>query len=78
VESPKPRILPAESKRLGARIAQLRREAGYTQERLAEKVGIASRHLQRIELGGGPPSLAVIATIRRVLGVTWASLFKQV
>jgi transcriptional regulator with XRE-family HTH domain len=40
---------------LGQSIAAARREAGYTQEELAAKVGMAPRSLQSIEAGKDMP-----------------------
>jgi len=40
---------------LGHRIASLRRKHNYTQEALAEKLGINSRSLQRLEAGETNP-----------------------
>jgi transcriptional regulator with XRE-family HTH domain len=36
---------------VGRRVAELRGERAWTQERLAEKLGIGTRYLQRIEAG---------------------------
>lgn len=37
--------------RIGRQIAELRREAGISQERLAELSGVGYSHIARIELG---------------------------
>jgi transcriptional regulator with XRE-family HTH domain len=52
----------------GTRVQRLRREHGYTQERLAEASGITVRTVQRIE-AGNDASLETQALIARALGV---------
>lgn len=42
----------ADTKKLvGERIKALRKQAGLTQEQLAEQVGLDARHLSRLEVG---------------------------
>lgn len=38
-------------KRIGKRIAQLRKESGLTQQDLADKTGLLRNHISRIEQG---------------------------
>ena len=47
-------------KLMGARIKLLRREKSITQEQLAEKIGVSSEHIRRIETGSFRPSFALI------------------
>lgn len=56
------------------RIAALRRERGWTQERLAETSGIAVRTVQRLE-SGKDASLETLSAIARALDVTVRDLF---
>ena len=59
-------------------LKRLRGAAGFTQERLAEKAGISSRYLQRIEDGTFGCSLAVLIRLRRALNVSWDTLLRGV
>lgn len=43
---------------LSKRIRQLRKKCGYTQQELAEKIGIDYKHLQRLE-GNSPPAVRI-------------------
>jgi transcriptional regulator with XRE-family HTH domain len=52
----------------GTRVQRLRRERGFTQERLAEASGITVRTVQRIEAGNSA-TLETQALIARTLGV---------
>ncbi|MFJ7288763.1 helix-turn-helix domain-containing protein [Curtobacterium sp. NPDC098951] len=56
------------------RIAALRRERGWTQERLAEASGIAVRTVQRLE-GGKDASLETLSALARALEVPVRDLF---
>lgn len=56
-------------KALGARIRDLRRERGLTQEELAERAGLHSRYISRIELGGANFGVSVLYQIAEGLSV---------
>ena len=60
---------------LGKRIRELRRERGFSQEKLAELASIHENHVRRIEGGTANPSYLVLVRIARALGVNPASLF---
>ena len=60
---------------LGARIKELRKRAGLSQDQLAEKVGIESKYLSRIEVGKRDPSLDVLERIADSLQVEMKALF---
>jgi transcriptional regulator with XRE-family HTH domain len=64
------------TKRVAARIAQLRDERGMSQELLAAKAQINRVTLARLELGLHQPKLDTLDRIARVLGVTLVSLLK--
>jgi DNA-binding XRE family transcriptional regulator len=66
------------ARRLGRRIARLRIESAVTQEWLAERCGISTRHLQDIEAGRVNVTLAIELAIARALGVTLSELFEGV
>lgn len=63
---------------LGARIKELRKARGLSQERLSEKVGIDPKHLSRIEVGNSYPSLDTLERIATALGVEAKDLFEFV
>lgn len=54
---------------LALNIKHYRLKAGYTQEQLAEKVGIGSKHLSRIETANVGVSLDMLFNIADALGI---------
>lgn len=67
----------ADTKKLiGARIKALRKQAGLTQEQLAEQVGLDSRHLSRLEVGQHFPSLDSLERIAAALNVPLVEFFQ--
>ncbi len=56
---------------LGSRIKELRKSKGFSQDALAERIGIDAKHLSRLEVGGSFPSLD---TLERLAGVLEAEL----
>lgn len=61
--------------RFGARIKQLRTEAGLSQEAFADKCGLDRTYVSGIERGVRNPTLEVIATLAKGLDVDIPSLF---
>jgi transcriptional regulator with XRE-family HTH domain len=61
---------------LGSRIKELRKLRGLSQERLSEKVGIDPKHLSRIEVGRGFPSLDTLERLANVLNVELKDFFE--
>jgi CheY-like chemotaxis protein/DNA-binding XRE family transcriptional regulator len=53
---------------LAARLLELRRRHGWTQERLADEAGVTSRTVQRVE-AGEPPGLTTIESLAGALGI---------
>jgi len=53
-----------------ARIAELRKEKGFTQQQLAERVGVHVQQLKRYEAGASQPTLDVIRNLAMTLGVS--------
>jgi transcriptional regulator with XRE-family HTH domain len=51
---------------IGRRVAQARRDRGFTQEALAEAVGIEAVTLSRLETGDRALSLSTLASISKV------------
>lgn len=62
-------------KALGKRIQKYRKEAGYTQEDLAEKVGISRAYMGFIEQGRYSPSLEILEKIAKRLKIKLSELF---
>ena len=60
---------------LGARIKELRKRKGLTQEQLAEKVDLATRYVSLIEVGRSSPSLETMENISNALEVDLRDLF---
>ncbi len=61
---------------LGARIKELRKSKAMSQEQLAEKIDVDPKHLSRIEVGRGYPSLDALENIANVLSVEMKELFE--
>ena len=59
----------------GARLRALRKERGYTQERLAELTKLSTRHIAGIEKGEANPSFEVLYTIITALGTSFDAIF---
>jgi len=62
-------------KKLGQRIAVLRRSRKLTQERLAEGVGCSVEFISLVERGVNAPSVASLETFARILKVEVRELF---
>ena len=62
---------------LGAKIKDIRRNRGYTQDFLSERIGIDPKHLSRIECGKNSPSLDLLYKICSVLKVNPSVLFDE-
>lgn len=60
----------------GRRLAELRAERGFTQERLAEKVNLATRYLQAIEAGAENPTIRTLIHLAAALRVSVQALFE--
>ncbi len=61
--------------KLGKRIRDLRKKRGYTQARLAEKVGVSDNFIGYVERGAQTPSLDTLSRIAGALDVTIRDLF---
>lgn len=64
-----------EVEKLGKRIQKFRKEAGITQEQLAEKLRLSSKYVQFIETAHRKPSLKTLYKIAKVLNVEVKDLF---
>lgn len=61
---------------LGLRIKELREQNKFTQDKLAELVGIDPKHLSRIENGRNYPSFETLEKILENLNVSYEEVFK--
>lgn len=61
--------------KLGARLKEIRKVRGFSQERLAEKVDISPRYLSRLEVGQKTPSIETLARLAEALEVQVWELF---
>lgn len=61
--------------KLGKKVQRLRKNLGYTQEELAEKINISRTHMGHIEQGRKSPSLKVMDKLARILKVKVSDLF---
>ena len=60
---------------LGARIRELRKGAGLSQNQLSELIDIESKYLSRIEVGGAFPYVETLEAIAKGLKVEIRDLF---
>ena len=56
--------------KIGKFIAQLRKEAGWTQETLGEKVGVTNKTISRWETGNYMPDIEMIQILSKTFGVS--------
>jgi transcriptional regulator with XRE-family HTH domain len=57
---------------IGKKLKELRTKRGWTQEEVAERAGVAPRHLRRIEGGskeGQSPTIRTLEALARAYGV---------
>ncbi len=57
---------------IGTKLKQYRKKAGYTQEKLSEKLGIAEKHYGKLERGAFVPSLQTFFKIVETLNIPLA------
>lgn len=62
---------------IGKRIKAAREKRGYTQEQLAEIVGLSPMHISVIERGVKPPKLDTFVRIANALGVSANELLQD-
>lgn len=68
-------IMHTKKELLGLKIKEFRENRKYTQDKLAEKVGIDPKHLSRIENGRNYPSLETLEKILENLDVSFDEIF---
>lgn len=60
---------------LGERLKKARKDCDLTQEQLAERTGLSTRHIAKIEKGDVNPSFEVLSTLVETLGVSFDAIF---
>ncbi len=68
--------MPTTKQALGLRIKEFRERNGFTQDKLAEMVGIDPKHLSRIENGKNYPSIETLEKLAANLNATFEDLFQ--
>lgn len=63
---------------IGARVAQIRKDLNYSQEKLAELSGLDRSHIGYIEQGRRKPTLSTLLKIAEALGVSLQELMEGV
>ncbi len=61
--------------RLGKKLKETRKDAGYTQEKLAEKLGIHPTYVGKLEAGKNNPSFLLLYRISKALKIKLRDLF---
>jgi transcriptional regulator with XRE-family HTH domain len=59
-------------------LRRLRKERGFSQERLANAAGVHRTHISLIERGGREPGVRTVSKLARALEVSPAELFEDV
>lgn len=62
-------------RKLGARLKEIRKARGLTQESLAEKVDLTPQYLSRLEAGHQSPSVETVARLAEALDLELCELF---
>jgi transcriptional regulator with XRE-family HTH domain len=70
---PRPRDLDLQAA-IGARLREIRKRAGWTQEGLAEKIEVSPNNISHYERGKKSLTIATLASIARALNVRLAEL----
>ena len=66
-----------EAEIFGKRLRQLRTDAGWTQEQLAEAAGITTTYTSDLERGTKVPSLTIVLRISRAFRISIAELLRD-
>ncbi len=65
-------------KMIGARLRQLRREAGLTTQQLADRVGVTQSQISQVETGRSAASIVTLFKISRALNMTLGEIFEGI
>lgn len=63
--------------KIGLNILYYRKEKGYTQQQLAEKISYSKNHVQQIETAKATPSVAILLDIAKALDIPVSKLFES-
>lgn len=63
---------------LGEQLREARIEAGWSQEKLAEKAGISRNYVSLLELNQKSPTVSVLLAVCGALGVSAAEIIAKV
>ena len=61
---------------LGARIKDLRKLRGFSQDQLSERINIDPKHLSRIEVGRSYPSLGTLDKLAKAMNIELKDFFE--
>ena len=61
----------------GSILKQYRKEAGFTQAEMAEKLGISEKYVSRVETGIGGISKETLAKYMNILGISPNTIYKN-
>ena len=64
-------------KLVGRNAARLRKEAGLTQDQLAERCGLSQQYLSKLESGRRNPTVVTLYEIAQGLGVSHVELVRE-
>ena len=64
-------------KLVGRNAARLRKEAGFTQEQLAERSGLSQQYLSKLESGRRNPTVVTLYELAMALGVSHVELVRS-
>lgn len=67
---------PLDKERFGAFLLELRREKGWTQQELAERLFVSNKAVSKWERGQSLPDIALLTPLAEALGVSVAELLK--
>jgi len=62
---------------IGVTLAELRKNAGYTQQRLGEKLGVSHQHISRVESGARQPSWRYIVDLAKLVNIPPDDLLRR-
>ena len=71
-------VCPPHRRRLGDTVRAQRQNAGFSQEKLAEKSGLSTVFISRIERGKESPSVDSLVKIAKALGLKARDLLEDV
>ncbi|KKR06250.1 MAG: hypothetical protein UT34_C0001G0290 [candidate division WS6 bacterium GW2011_GWF2_39_15] len=64
--------------KFGKIVKEMRLKSGLTQEKLAFKADVSSNYIGRIERGMVSPSITVVYSVAKAMGITLKELLKEI